>query len=88
MTEPITPDEQRARFAAGVAALGGNREAARALGCSESTIRHVKTGLKPLHKGWLADMAKALLDKANQLRALERQINPLFQANLTEDQTP
>jgi hypothetical protein len=86
MTEPITPDEQRARFAAGVAALGGNRDAARALGCSESTIRHIKAGLKPLHKGWLGAMATALINRAADLRALERQINPLFQANLTEDQ--
>jgi hypothetical protein len=88
MTIPLSPTEQRTRFADGVAALGGNRDAARALGCSESTIRHIKAGLKPLHKGWLTDMARALLDKAEALRALERGINPLFHANLTQEQQP
>jgi hypothetical protein len=86
MIDPISSSDQRTRFAVGVATLGGNQAAAAALGCSESTIRHIKAGLKPLHKGWLTDMARALLDKAEALRALERGINPLFHANLTQEQ--
>jgi hypothetical protein len=86
MPPATTPETQLARFRQAIELLGGQRATARVLGCNERTIRALWNGERPLHDGWLRDIAAALIAHADQCRALERQISPAFTGNLTEDQ--
>lgn len=72
---------QLALFAQAVAALGGQRATARALRVTDRTIRDILSGERTLHARFLADVAAALLARADTCRALERRLNPLFAAN-------
>lgn len=78
--------QQRALFSQAVDLLGGISATARALDINERSVRRLLTGDSRLHTGLLGDIAKALLDHANQCRQLERQLSPLYSANLTEAQ--
>lgn len=82
----IDQHTQRATFTEAVDALGGQRAAAQALGCGERTIRYLLSGEKPLHDGWLKDMAEALIRHADHCKALEKRISPAFARNLLPDQ--
>ncbi len=83
---PIEPDAQLALWRQGVTALGGNRPAARKLKIHERQLRFLNAGQRPLHDGFLREMAAALVDHADHCRALERKLSPAFSANLTGDQ--
>lgn len=63
--------------------LGGNKAAAAALGMSDRSLRYLFDGTRPLHRGLLEDISKALLAHADQCRALERQLSPAFDENRT-----
>lgn len=82
----VDPDSQLARFRDAVQLLGGVRTAARALDCNDRTLYSLIYGKRPLHDGWLRDMAAALIKHADTCRELERKISPAFSANLTKDQ--
>lgn len=73
-------------FNRAVALLGGNTATARALNMSERSVRYLVDGTRRVHAGILEDMAKALIDRADECRALERQLSPAFASNLTEAQ--
>lgn len=73
---------QLARFSRGVSILGGKTAAAAALGCTDRTVRDLVGGKRTLHAGFLRDMAAALGALGLEARELERQLNPLFTANL------
>ncbi len=81
-----TPENQTALFAQAVEALGGNRHAAAAIGCSEKTIGRLISGQVALHEGFLKDIATALLEHADHCRKLERRLSPAFPSNLVEGQ--
>jgi len=82
----IDPLSQLERFRAAVNLLGGQRETSRLLGAGERTIRALCAGEKDLHDGWLRDISRAMLDRADELRALERGLTPAFASNLTDEQ--
>lgn len=71
-------------FKRAVALLGGNTATARELDMSERSVRFILDGTRRPHAGILEDMAKALLRRADECRALERQLSPAFAGNLTE----
>jgi hypothetical protein len=78
--------QQLALFSQAVDLIGGISATARALDINERNVRRILRGDNRLHTGLLGDMAKALLTHANQCRQLERQLSPLYSANLTEAQ--
>ena len=82
----IDPAFQIARLQQAVDLLGGTRSMARALDITERHLTRLLTGKSPLHSGFLADTATALLQHADACRALERQLSPAFAANLIPDQ--
>lgn len=82
----LDPETQRHLFAQAVDMLGGQRPAARTIGCSERTIRSLISGERQLHSGFLRDAAAALIQHADACRKLERQISPAFAANMVEGQ--
>jgi len=82
----IDPTTQLERFMEGTRLLGGQRAAAATLGINERTMLRIVAGQIELHQGYLADIAKALLDRATACRELERQLSPQFHANLTPEQ--
>lgn len=86
MPPSTDPETQLARFRDAVGLLGGQRAAARMLGCNERTMRGLFSGERALHDGWLRDTAAALIAHADACRALERRISPAFVGNLTPDQ--
>lgn len=83
---PLTADEQRARFVEAVELLGGQRATATALQVNERTVRMLCKGDRPLHTGWLRDVAELLIRRATDCRQLERQLNPFFAANRLPEQ--
>ena len=83
---PRKPETQLDYFHHAVAALGGQRAAARYLNVSERNVRFLLAGDRELHDGYLRDIAAALIQHADKCRALERQISPAFAANLTAEQ--
>lgn len=82
----MTPEEQIefAREAADL--LGSQAMLAKALGINERNTRYILTGRKRLHELHLQKICAALLDHADNCRALERKLNPAFTANRTEAQ--
>lgn len=82
----MDPQDQLELFRDAVALLGGSRTAAARLGVAERTVTRLLAGETTLHTGFLADMAKALLDHAEACRAMERRLSPAFADNLTEAQ--
>lgn len=66
--------------------LGGQRPAARVLGCSERTVRGLCSGERPIHEGWLRDISIALLALAERARLVERKLSPAFVSNLVDGQ--
>ena len=83
--DPIT---QLDLFNQAVAALGGTRSAARTIALSERHMIRLTQGTAALHGGILHELAMALLAHAEHCRALERQLSPMFAANLTMGQAP
>lgn len=83
---PTHPVTQLDLFNRAVALLGGPRAAARQMNCGEATIYRLMNGRKDLHDGWLADASAALLALADEARALEKRLNPLFEQNRRRDQ--
>lgn len=79
---------QLKKFTRAVTLLGGNTATARALGMSERSVRYLLDGTRRLHAGILEDMGKALIDHADECRALERQLSPAFAGNLNESNQP
>lgn len=73
-------------FARAVQLLGGNTATARALDVNERTVRMFISGQRRLHAGILEDIGKALIDHADECRALERKLSPAFAGNRTEAQ--
>ncbi|MEL6485809.1 MAG: hypothetical protein AAFQ13_01510 [Pseudomonadota bacterium] len=92
MTKPalITRDEQAVRFREACNLLGGQRVAARYLGINERTVRALANPEgrwgKNVRDGHLCDLTAALIDHAENCRAMERLVSPAFAGNLTEDQ--
>lgn len=82
----VSKETQHAHFVEAVQLLGGERSAAHVLRVSDRTVRRLIAGDSPIHDGFLRDMAAALLAHADACRALEKQINPLFSANLVNGQ--
>ncbi|MBT0666991.1 hypothetical protein HT136_01245 [Novosphingobium profundi] len=80
------PSTQLTYWNEAVQLLGGQRPAARTLGCNERTIRALCSGERNLHDGWLKDISSALLQHASACRNLERKLSPDFSGNLTADQ--
>lgn len=85
-TSSQKPETQRTFWNDAVGQLGGIRATASALGCNERTVRGLCSGERDLHDGWLRDIAKALIDKADNCRTLERKLSPAFAGNLTDRQ--
>ena len=77
---------QLENFRLAVDLLGGQRSTARAIGVAERTMRALVAGDRKLHAGFLADVARALVDHAEQCRKVERQLCPAFAHNLTAEQ--
>lgn len=82
----IDPETQRSLFAQAVQALGGTTTAAAAIGVGTRTLERINAGTHQAHDGIMADLAKALLERAELCRALEKQINPMFAANRVDGQ--
>lgn len=82
----MTPEKQRALFTGAVAALGGYRSAAKAMGVSERTMGRLLAGSAAMHEGFLRDAAAALLAHADHCRRLERRLSPDFPSNLVDGQ--
>jgi hypothetical protein len=82
----IDPATQHQRFLAAIDLLGGQRATARAIGINDRTLRALIAGEKNLHQGYLQDIATALQHHADACREAERQLSPLFTANLTQHQ--
>ncbi len=82
----VDPDSQLARFRQAVQLIGGVKSAARELDVSDRTIYALIYAKRPVHDGFLRDMAAALIRHADACRALERTISPAFVANLTKEQ--
>jgi hypothetical protein len=80
------PDSQLGRFRRAVELIGGVRTAARELDVSDRTIYGLIYAKRPLHDGFLRDMAAALIRHADECRTLERQLSPAFIGNLTAEQ--
>lgn len=85
---PATPDDTTedptvAAFREAVSLLGGIRRTAALLNRHERSVRRMMKGEKPLHDGWTEIISAALIDHADQCRALERQLSPAFAANRT-----
>lgn len=80
----MDPKTQLELFSRAVALIGGNTATARELGMSERSVRFLLDGTRRPHAGILEDMAKALIRRADECRALERQLSPAFAGNLTE----
>lgn len=66
--------------------LGSQARLAEALGINDRNTRYILAGKKRLHEIHLQKISAALLDHADQCRALERKLNPAFAANRTEAQ--
>ncbi len=79
-------ETQRLYFNQAVIALGGQRATARMLDINERTMRGLCSGERPLHDGYLRDVAALLLKHADHCRDLERKLSPAFSGNLTERQ--
>ena len=75
------PEPLHTLFLEAVALLGGQRVTARAIGCSERTLRDLCSGRRMVHDGFLRDAAAALVAHADRCRDVERRLNPLFAAN-------
>lgn len=73
-------------FLDAVRALGGQVAVARLLNVTDRTVRGLMSGDRPLHTGYLRDISQALLGHAEYCRELERNLNPLFDRNLTDQQ--
>ena len=84
--DPKSPEQQVQEFAMAVQMLGGIRQAARLLDCTERTVRDLTHGTRAIHRGWMEDMTRQLRDHASLCQHLARQLDPLFTANLTADQ--
>jgi hypothetical protein len=83
---PITDETQRELFACAAELLGGQRATARALDVTDRTVRALLAGERPLHAGFLRDVAAALIAHADACRKLERRLSPAFLDNLTAAQ--
>jgi hypothetical protein len=83
----ITPVIQLDDFRKAIRLLGGGRATADALGVSDRHIRHVLAGKRELHAGILADVDDALARRANDRRDLRRRLSPVFERNLTSEQS-
>lgn len=66
--------------------IGSHREIADRLGCGHRTIAALCAGEREIHAGWLEDISRLLIEKADECRRVERQLMPGFRANLTEAQ--
>lgn len=82
----IDTETQLERWRRAIELLGGTRAAARIFDCSDRTLRMIAAGERDLHAGWLEDMARALVDHADQCRKIERLLMPGFRSNLTAEQ--
>lgn len=82
----MTPEEQLSLLEEVADLLGGHNAAAKACNINPRTWRRLLAGEKRFHQGFAEDLAKALLDRSEQCRALERRLNPAFSANRTEAQ--
>ena len=82
----LTTAQQLAEFRQAVALLGGARTAAAELGTSQRTIERLLAGIAPIHLGYLRDIARALIRRADACRLLERRLSPAFAGNLIEGQ--
>jgi len=80
----MKPDEQLELFRNAVQLLGGTVNAARLLDISPRHLIRLTQGTADLHAGFLRDTAAALLTRADQCRALERQLTPAFARNLPQ----
>lgn len=79
------PETMLQKVERAIALLGGREATARALGISDRSLRYLLSGQRRLHTGILEDLARALIDKADACRQLEREISPAFAANLTDE---
>lgn len=84
--QSASEQEQLEFFQQAVQLLGGQRATARYLDTNERQVRFLMAGDRPLHDGFLRDIAKALIAHADACRELERKLSPAFAANLTPQQ--
>lgn len=80
-TPPLTQEQRRADFCAGIALLGGQRAGARALNINERTMRALYNGTRGIHDGYMRDLTAALEAHARACRDLAKRTDPLFVAN-------
>lgn len=80
-------ETQRQYFADAVTALGGQQATSRLLNLSDRTLRMLLAGQRRIHAGHLEDIAKALIERADLCRALERKLSPAFAQNLSDAQS-
>lgn len=75
-------------FTRAVQLLGGQQATSRALDMSDRSLRMLLSGTRRLHTGILEDIAKALIDHADECRTLERKLSPAFATNLHAENSP
>lgn len=81
-----TEEQQLEYFCKAVELLGGQRATARYLDTNERQVRFLMAGDRPLHDGFLRDIAAALVTHSKACLALERRLTPAFSDNLTPQQ--
>lgn len=74
MTQPATAQEQQDHFAHCVQVFGGIPATSRRLGIDERAIRRFVNGERPISKGLLEDVAKALAALIAEAASAERVI--------------